>query len=82
MFTDYPGSAHNTCLEEVGKHWLGLGEGGGGSGYLEGDLLSSFTSERLSCCIYIYIYYPPEVRRVKYCGLEVFLLQYFPLVPI
>ena len=30
----------------------------------------------------IFIYYPPEVRRGKYCGLEVFLLQYFPLVKI
>ena len=28
------------------------------------------------------IYYPPEVRREKYWGLGVFLLQYFPLVKI
>ena len=27
-------------------------------------------------------YYPPEVRRGKYQGLGVFLLQYFPLVKI
>ena len=29
-----------------------------------------------------FIYYPPEVRRGEYWGLEVFLLQYFPLVNI
>ena len=28
------------------------------------------------------IYYPPEVRRGKYWGSGVFLLQYFPLVKI
>ena len=28
------------------------------------------------------IYYQPEVRRGKYWGLGVFLLQYFPLVKI
>ena len=28
------------------------------------------------------LYYPPEVRRGKYWGLGVFLLQYFPLVSI
>ena len=27
-------------------------------------------------------YYPPEVRRGKYWGLGVFLLEYFPLVKI
>ena len=32
--------------------------------------------------IYIFCYYPPEVRRGEYWGLEVFLLQYFPLVNI
>ena len=26
-----------------------------------------------------YVYYLPEVRRGEYCGLQVFLLQYFPL---
>ena len=30
----------------------------------------------------IKFYYPPEVRRGKYWGLGVFLLQYFPLVKI
>ena len=29
-----------------------------------------------------YIYYPPEVRRGKYWGWGVFLLQYLPLVSI
>ena len=28
------------------------------------------------------VYYPTEVRRGKYWGLGVFLLQYFPLVKI
>ena len=31
---------------------------------------------------YFRIYYPPEVRRRKYLGLGVFLLQYCPLVKI
>ena len=30
----------------------------------------------------IIFYYPPEVRRWEYVGLEVFLLQYFPLVKV
>ena len=30
----------------------------------------------------IIVYYPPEVRRGKYWGLGVFLLQCFPLVKI
>ena len=32
--------------------------------------------------VWVGIYYPPEVRRGKYWGLGVFLLQYFPLVNI
>ena len=31
---------------------------------------------------YYLIYYPPEVRRGKYSGMGVFLVQYFPLVNI
>ena len=31
---------------------------------------------------FLNIYYSPEVRRGKYWGLGVFLLQYFPLVKI
>ena len=30
----------------------------------------------------LHVYYPPEVRRGKYWGMGVFLLQYFPLVSI
>ena len=33
-------------------------------------------------CAYHYSYYRPEVRRGKYWGLGIFLLQYFPLVSI
>ena len=31
---------------------------------------------------YMCVYYPPEVRRGEYWGLDIFLLQYFPLVKI
>ena len=33
-----------------------------------------------ACFTTVLFYYQPEVRRGKYWGLGVFLLQYFPLV--
>ena len=43
-------------------------------------ICKSYITEYMYLVVHVCIYYPPEVRRGKYWGLEVFLLQYFPPV--
>ena len=46
------------------------------------DAVPLIEEPRMSWIKGYYIYYPPEVKRGKYWGLGVFLLQYFSLVKL